>query len=84
MPSNDDDRIYLYLKLPNDIYYYFGYKQGILEMTSNDSRFMDEGAKMKKPELVLKMEDGENFELQFVDNNRAQAFVQRVKAAGKK
>lgn len=84
MPSNDDDRIYLYLKLPNDIYYYFGYKQGILEMTSNDSRFMDEGAKMKKPELVLKMEDGENFEIQFVDNNRAQAFVQRVKAAGKK
>jgi len=33
--------------------------------------------------LVLKMEDGENFEMQFVDNNRAQAFVQRVKAAGK-
>jgi hypothetical protein len=84
MPSNDDDRIYFYLKLPNDIYYYFGYKQGILEMTSNDSRFMDEANKMKKTELVLKMEDGENFEIQVVDNNRAQAFVQRVKVAGKK
>ncbi|MBK9491562.1 MAG: hypothetical protein IPO07_24275 [Haliscomenobacter sp.] len=84
MPSNDDDRIYFYLKLPNDIYYYYGYKQGILEITSNDSRFMDEANKMKKTELVLKMEDGENFEIQMVDNNRAQAFVQRVKVAGKK
>lgn len=84
MPSNDDDRIYIYLKLPNDIYYYYGYKQGILEMTSNDSRFMEEANKMKKTELVLKMEDGENFEIQIVDNNRAQAFVQRVKVAGKK
>jgi hypothetical protein len=84
MPGNEDDRVYIYIKLPNDIYYYYGYKQGILEMTSNDNRFMEEANKMKKTELVLKMEDGENFEIQIVDNNRAQAFVQRVKVAGKK
>jgi hypothetical protein len=83
MPGNDDDRVYIYLKLPNDIYYYFGYKAGIMEINSNDNRFMDEAAKMKKTELFIKGEDGEVAEIQVVEANRAQAFVQRIKAAGK-
>jgi hypothetical protein len=83
MPSNDDDRLYFYIKMSNDIFYYFGYKQGVLEMTSNDNNFLDEANKMKKTDLVFKMPDGENFEVQIVESNRAQMFVQRVKAAGK-
>jgi hypothetical protein len=83
MPSNDDDRLYFYLKLPNDIFYYFGYKQGVLEMTSNDNNFTSEIEKMKKTDLIFKMPDGENFEIQLVEANRAQMFVQRVKSAGK-
>jgi hypothetical protein len=52
-------------------------------MTSNDNNFLDEANKMKKTDLVFKMPDGENFEVQIVEANRAQMFVQRVKAAGK-
>jgi hypothetical protein len=43
---------FVYLKLPNDIYYYFGLRKGFLEMNSNDSRFQDELTKTKKPDLV--------------------------------
>lgn len=81
MPSNEDDRVYVHLQLRNQIYYYFGYRNGILEINSNDNRFMDEAAKMKPNELVLKMPDGKSFEIQIVESNRAQMFLRRAKAA---
>jgi hypothetical protein len=81
MPSNEDDRVYVYLQLRNQIYYYFGYRNGILEINSNDNRFMDEAAKMKSNELVLKMPDGKSYEIQIVESNRAQMFLRRAKAA---
>jgi len=83
MPSNEDDRVYFYLKLPNEIYYYIGYRNGILELNSNDSRFMGEASKLKATELLLKMPDGENYEIQLVEANRATAFVRRAQAVGK-
>ncbi|MCB9082329.1 MAG: hypothetical protein H6555_11535 [Lewinellaceae bacterium] len=83
MPTNEDDRVYVYFKLPNDIFYYFGYRQGFLELTSNDNRFMEELSKMKSSELVVKMKDGETYEIQVVEQNRAQMFVRRAQAAGK-
>ncbi|MEY4108366.1 MAG: hypothetical protein RL181_2708 [Bacteroidota bacterium] len=81
MPSNEDDRVYVHLQLRNQIYYYFGYRNGILEINSNDNRFMDEAAKMKSNELVLKMPDGKSYEIQIVESNRAQMFLRRAKAA---
>ena len=83
MPSNEDDRAYLYLKLPNEIYYYFGYRNGILEINSNDNRFMGEASKLKSTELILKMPDGQSYEIQLVEANRATAFVRRIQAVGK-
>ncbi|MFZ4426215.1 MAG: hypothetical protein ACOYOO_03580 [Saprospiraceae bacterium] len=83
MTSNEDDRAYFYLKLPNEIYYYVGYRNGILELNANDSRFMGEASKMKAAELLLKMPDGENYEIQLVEANRATAFVRRAQAVGK-
>ncbi|MBK6948431.1 MAG: hypothetical protein IPH16_10550 [Haliscomenobacter sp.] len=83
MPSNDDDRVYFYLKLPNEIYYYYGYRNGILELNSNDNRFMDEAGKMKSSELVTKTADGETYEIQIVEASRAQMFLRRAQAAGK-
>ena len=83
MPSNEDDRAYFYLKLPNEIYYYFGYRNGILELNSNDNRFMGEASKLKSTELLLKMPDGQNYEIQLVEANRATAFVRRIQAVGK-
>lgn len=83
MPSNEDDRAYIYIKLPNEIYYYFGYRNGILELNSNDNRFMGEASKLKSTELLLKMPDGQNYEIQLVEANRATAFVRRIQAVGK-
>lgn len=83
MPSNDDDRVYFYLKLPNEIYYYYGYRNGILEINSNDNRFMDEASKMKSSELITKTPDGETYEIQIVEASRAQMFLRRAQAAGK-
>jgi len=83
MPPNNDDRIYVYLKLPNDIYYYFGLRKGFLEMNSNDSRFQDELMKTKKPDLLLKMPNGEVLEIQPVESNRAQMFMRRAMSSGK-
>ena len=84
MPANNDDRIYVYLKLPNDIYYYFGLRKGFLEVNSNDSRFQDELTKTKKPDLLLKMPNGEILEIQAVESNRAQMFMRRAMSAGGK
>lgn len=83
MPANNDDRIYVYLKLPNDIYYYFGLRKGFLEINSNDSRFQDELIKTKKTDLLLKMANGEVLEIQPVESNRAQMFMRRAMSAGK-
>ena len=27
MPGNEDDRLYIYIKTPEDTYYFFGYRQ---------------------------------------------------------
>lgn len=83
MPTNQDDRLYFYVKLPNSIYYYFGYKQGILEINSNDNRFMDEAADLKKGDLIQKMGNGETYEIQVQEAGRATMFLRRVQAAGR-
>lgn len=83
MPTNQDDRLYFYIKLPNSIYYYFGYKQGILEINSNDNRFMDAASDLKKGELIQKMGNGETYEIQVQEAGRATMFLRRVQAAGR-
>ncbi|HMQ48596.1 MAG TPA: hypothetical protein PKA00_14300 [Saprospiraceae bacterium] len=83
MPTNEDDRLYFYIKSPSELFYFFGYKQGILSVTSNNTAFMDELAAMKAKDLILKMEDGENYEIQAVEVGTARLFLNRVKAAAK-
>ena len=74
------DRFYYYLKFPSQIYYYFGFKQGVLEVYSNDTQFMDACEKMKKTELVTKMPGGDTYEILVETANRANMFVRRVRA----
>ncbi len=81
MPTNDDDRLYVYIKSPSQMYYFFGYRQGILNLASNNTRFMDELLKMKDKEKIIKLPDGETYEIQPVEPSTAQAFVNRVEAA---
>ncbi len=82
MPSNEDDRLYIYLKAPNDNFYFFGYSQGILSVTSNNTAFTDVLVKLKKKDLIYKMPDDETYEIQAVSPETAELFVQRVKSSG--
>ena len=56
-------------------------QQGVLEIYSNDSGFMDAAAKMKKSELVVRQAGGETYEILIESASRANAFVRRIKAA---
>ena len=83
MPTNEDDRLYIYLKSPSQLYYFFGYKQGIMSIVSNNTRFMDELLGMKEKDLIKKMGDEEQYEIQAVEPSTANAFVNRAKAVSK-
>ena len=83
MPSVGGDRFYYYFKFPSQIFYYFGYKQGVLEIYSNNPQFMDAAAKMKNSELVTKMPGGETYEILIETASRSNMFVRRVQASGK-
>ncbi len=81
MPSNMDDRLYLYIKAPMGNYYFFGFKQGILNVTSNNTTFMDELFSLKKKEMFIKMDDGEMYEITAVEPSTARIFINRINAA---
>ena len=83
MPTGGDDRLYIYFKSPSGYYYYFGYKDGVLEMVSDNAKFNDAVLDMKEKEAIRKMDDGETYELAPADEGRARAFVRRVQAAQK-
>ena len=83
MKSNGDDRLYLYIKSPSDTYYFFGYKEGIMNIVSNNTKFNDLVINMKKKERVLKMGDGETVEFQYVEPSTAERFVRRAQTAMK-
>jgi hypothetical protein len=84
MPTNEDDRLYIYVKSPTGLFYFFGFKQGIMSITSNNPTFMDEIGGMKSKDLIMKMDDGNTYEIQPVDTGTARRFVNRVKAAQQK
>ncbi|MEL6865971.1 MAG: hypothetical protein AAFP19_16210, partial [Bacteroidota bacterium] len=81
MPSNEDDRVYIYLKSPSDYYYYFSYRQGVLSTVSNNEKYNAAVEGLKKKEKSRKMEDGELYEIQLVETTRAQQLIARMKAA---
>ncbi len=81
MPSNEDDRVYMYLVSPSEDWYFFSYKGGILSTVSSNTRYNDILLGMKSKELIKKMKDGEFYEIQPLNPNSAQLFVNRIKAA---
>ena len=81
MPGSGDDRLYLYLKSPGGAWYFFGYKQGILNVASSAPRFMEAVEGLKKKERLIKMDDGELFEIAPINAGTARAFVSRVQEA---
>ena len=83
MPSNEDDRCYVYLKSNADTYYFFGYQGGVLNVVSNNTKFMDILVGMKDKEKTFKMPDGENYEIIAVTPATADAFVNRAREGRK-
>ncbi len=81
MPSNGDDRMYIYIESPGGYFYYFGYKQGIMSTVSNNIRYNEAVAGLKKKEIFQKMDDGGFYEIQLANEGTAKVFVSRVKAA---
>ena len=81
MPIDDDDRLYVYIKSPSGFYYFFGFRQGILSIVSDNTRFYDVVVNMKEKDRITKMDDGNTFEIQAVDPGTATAFINRVQAA---
>jgi hypothetical protein len=79
MPPNEDDRLYVYLKVTADLWYFFGYQGGVMSITSGSTKFNDQLQGMKPKELSIKMKDGETYEMQYVEPTTAERFVSRVK-----
>ncbi|MBR9920544.1 MAG: hypothetical protein GYB31_06865 [Bacteroidetes bacterium] len=80
MPIDGDDRLYIYLKSPSGFYYFFGFKQGIMNIVSDNSRFNDIVINMKDKDRIYKMDDGNTYEIQPVNPSTATAFLRRVEA----
>ncbi len=83
MPSNENDRFYIHLTSPSGYYYFFGFKEGIMNIVSNNVRFNEEVINMKNKDKMHKMKNGETYEIQPVNEGTAKAFVNRVIEASK-
>ncbi|OAV44876.1 hypothetical protein [Lewinella sp. 4G2] len=83
MPTGGDDRLYIYLKTPSELYYFFGFQAGVLNVVSNNTQFMDELEGMKPKDLVKKIKgkDGGTYEILPVSPATADTFLRRVKDA---
>ncbi|MFK8161755.1 MAG: hypothetical protein AB8H12_04765 [Lewinella sp.] len=81
MTTGGDDRLYIYLKSPSELYYFFGFKDGIMNVVSNNTTFMNELETMKAKDLIMKMDDGATYEILPVSPGTAQTFLRRVQTA---
>lgn len=79
MPGNEDDRFYLYIKASADLWYFFGYQAGALNVVSSSTRFNDALLGLKAKETQIKMPNGEIYEVVAANPALADAFVNRVK-----
>jgi hypothetical protein len=84
MPGNQDDRFYLYLRPSPDLWYFFGYQAGTLNVVSSSTRFNDALLALKSKETQIKMPDGETYEIVAANPSLAEAFVNRVRSGRKK
>jgi hypothetical protein len=84
MPGSQDDRFYLYIKASADLWYFFGYQSGALNVVSSSTRFNDLLLGLKPKDTQIKMKDGETYEVVAANPSIAGAFVNRVRSGRKK
>jgi hypothetical protein len=78
MPSGGDDRYYLYIKVSPELWYFFGYQAGVLNVVSSSTRFNDTLLALKTKDTQIKMPDGELYEIVAANPSVANAFVSRI------
>ena len=78
MPSNEDDRVYVYLRTSSDMFYFFGYQKGILNITSNNPRMEEEFNKIKPKERIRKINGDLSIEMNWVEPGTADMFTRRI------
>ena len=83
MPSGGDDRYYLYIQVTPDLWYFFGYQAGVLNVVSSSTRFNDTLLGLKTKETQIKMPDGELYEIVAANPSTASAFKRRVQEGRK-
>jgi hypothetical protein len=83
MPGNADDRFYIYIKASNDLWYFFGYQSGALNVASSSTKFTDALLALKPKDTQIKMKDGETYEIVAANPSIAAAFVNRVRSGRK-
>jgi len=81
MTTNDDDRLYVYLKSPSGLFYFFGLQGEVLNVTSDNTRFMKPLNEMKDKERIIDITKELSVELQGVTEGTANKFIQRARAA---
>ncbi len=83
MPGNRDDRFYLYIKASPDLWYFFGYQAGALNVVSSSTRFNDALLSLKPKDTQIKMPNGEVYEIVAANPALADAFINRVRSGRK-
>ena len=83
MPFDDDDRFYMYLQSPSGLFYFFGFKQGIMNVVSSSEEFNEMVINMKDKQRIFKMPDGNTYEIQLVEKGTATTFLTRAQDAQK-
>ena len=81
MTTNDDDRLYIYLKSPSGLFYFFGLQGEVLNVTSDNQRFMKPLNEMKDKDRIVDISKQLSFEIQGVTEGTANKFIQRARAA---
>lgn len=79
MPANRDDRFYLYIKASPDLWYFFGYQGGALNVVSSSVQFNEALLNLKPKDTQIKMPNGEIYEIIAANPALADAFVNRVR-----
>lgn len=81
MTSAGDDRFYLYVKSPSDLFYFFGFKDGIMNVVSNNPAFMTELDGIKTKDLTFKMGNGQTYEIAPTELSSVRNWLNRLKDA---
>ena len=79
LTTNENDRLYFYLKSPSGNFYYFGFNNGILDTYSNNEKYNESVSDLKKKEREIKLDDGNLFEIMLGSSSSANNFLNRIK-----